>query len=77
MIMPSRLRPTACTGLGDTTFAWVSEGDAVLEHDHSDYGLAAGDLDGDGDWDLAIATSGSPTQPGFRSSISINGHFVG
>ena len=59
-------------GLGDTTFAWVSEGDAVLEHDHSDYGLAAGDLDGDGDWDLAIATSGSPTQPGFQVLENLN-----
>ncbi|MFZ9054358.1 MAG: FG-GAP-like repeat-containing protein [Flavobacteriales bacterium] len=53
-------------GLGDTTFAWVSEGDSVLEHDFGDYGLATGDLDADGDLDLAIATSGSPTQPGFQ-----------
>ena len=66
-------------GLGDTTFAWVSEGDVVLEHDHSDYGLAAGDLDGDGDWDLAIATSGSPTQPGFQilENLNSSGHYIG
>lgn len=53
-------------GLGDSTFAWVSEGDSVLEHDFADYGLATGDLDADGDLDLAIATSGSSTQPGFQ-----------
>ena len=66
-------------GLGDTTFAWVSEGDVVLEHDHSDYGLAAGDLDGDGDWDLAIATSGSPSQPGFQilENLNSSGHYIG
>ena len=51
----------------------------VLEHDHSDYGLAAGDLDGDGDWDLAIATSGSPTQPGFQilENLNSSGHYIG
>ena len=42
-------------GLGDTTFAWVSEGDVVLEHDHSDYGLAAGIWTATG-----IGTSPSP-----------------
>ncbi|MGA0434833.1 MAG: FG-GAP-like repeat-containing protein [Flavobacteriales bacterium] len=73
--LPNRLY----RGLGDGTFEWVSEGDSILNHNHSDYGLAAADLDGDGDWDLAIATPGSPTQPGFQILENLNesGHFIG
>lgn len=65
-------------GNGDLTFDVVSEGDAVLEHDYSDYGLAQGDFDRDGDLDLAIATTGSSAQPGFQILENQNqsGHFI-
>ena len=78
MTTPSRLRRTPVQGPRRHNVTWVS-GDVVLEHDHSDYGLAAGDLDGDGDWDLAIATSGSPTQPGFQvlENLNSSGHYIG
>ena len=65
-------------GNGDLTFDLVSEGDVVLEHNYSDYGLAQGDFDRDGDLDLAIATTGSSAQPGFQILENQNqsGHFV-
>ncbi len=65
-------------GNGDLTFDLVSEGDPVLEHNYSDYGLAQGDFDRDGDLDLAIATTGSSVQPGFQILKNQNqsGHFI-
>ena len=65
-------------GNGDNTFTPVSGGDATLEHTYSDYGLAMGDLDRDGDLDLVIATPKSGTQPGLgllRNDAS-NGHWL-
>lgn len=65
-------------GNGDVTFDLVSEGDSVLEHNHSDYGLAQGDFDRDGDLDLAIATPGTPAQPGFQilENKNTTGHYI-
>lgn len=65
-------------GNGDLTFDLVSEGDPVLEHNHSDYGLAQGDFDRDGDVDLAIATTGSASQPGFQilENQNSSGHYI-
>ena len=65
-------------GNGDNTFTPVSGGDATLEHTYSDYGLAMGDLDRDGDLDLVIATPKTATQPGIgllRNDAS-EGHWL-
>ena len=65
-------------GNGDNTFTPVSGGDATLEHTYSDYGLAMGDLDRDGDLDLVIATPKTTTQPGIgllRNDAS-EGHWI-
>ena len=65
-------------GNGDNTFTPVSGGDATLEHTYSDYGLAMGDLDRDGDLDLVIATPKTTTQPGIgllRNDAS-EGHWL-
>ena len=65
-------------GLGDLAFEIVSAGDSVLEHNYSDYGLAQGDFDRDGDMDLAVASTGSITLPGFTllKNLNSSGHSI-
>ncbi|MDO7742055.1 MAG: CRTAC1 family protein, partial [Flavobacteriales bacterium] len=63
-------------GLGGLAFEITSTGIPDLEHPFQDYGMAQGDLDGDGDLDVAIATSGSSIQPGFTvlENLNATGH---
>ncbi|HAW73902.1 MAG TPA: hypothetical protein DCX00_08815 [Flavobacteriales bacterium] len=63
-------------GLGGLAFEITSTGIPDLEHPFQDYGMAQGDLDGDGDLDVAIATSGSSIQPGFTvlENLNTTGH---